>query len=386
MSFQTDLGIWSFIMVILAMTIHGFPAEASHDWFVYVGTYTGDKSEGIYLAHFDSTSGQLDNVRLVAKAENPSFLAIHPNRQFLYAVNEMIPEQPHGMVSSYSIDTKTGDLTYLNSQPTRGGAPCHLVVDATGKFVLVANYNGGSTIVFPIDADGRLGDYSGFSQHQGSSVNRVRQEGPHAHSVNLDAANRFAFVADLGLDKILVFRFDQDRGTIVPHDPPSVSVKPGAGPRHFAFHPNGGFAYLINELDMTVDAFTYDVAKGILSPIQTISTIPGDYEKGMSTADIHVASSGKFVYGSNRGHHSIVAYKVDPSSGKLTYVENELTQGKTPRNFSLDPSGKYLLAENQDSHTIAVFEIDQESGALEPTGTIVDVPKPVCVQFLSVGD
>ena len=352
---------------------------------VYVGTYTKGTSKGIYLSHLDVAAGVLSEAKLVAETDNPSFLAIDPSHRFLYAVGEVgnFGGRSSGAVIAYSIDAATGDLTELNQQASMGASPCHLVVDATGKNVLVANYGGGSVAALPIRDDGRLGRATAFVQHAGSSVNPRRQQGPHAHSINLDAASRFAVAADLGLDKILVYRFDSKQGTLTANDPPSVSVAPGAGPRHFAFHPNGRFAYVINELALTVTAFGYAADRGVLTPIQSLPTVPKDADrKGLSTAEVQVHPSGKFLYGSNRGHNTIVVFRINRNTGKLTHVENESTGGKTPRNFAIDPTGSFLLAENQASDSIVVFRIDQKSGALHPTGQKVDVPSPVCVKMM----
>jgi 6-phosphogluconolactonase len=246
----------------------------------------------------------------------------------------------------------------------------------------VANYGSGSVAVLRISDDGRLESASAFIQHEGSSINPSRQKAPHAHSINVDSGNRFAFAADLGLDKIMIYRFDPAQGTLAPHQPESVSLKPGAGPRHFAFHPTGRYAYVINELDSTVTAFTCQPERGALNAIQTISTLPQDFRGENSTAEVQVHPTGKFLYGSNRGHDSIAVFAIDPSSGRLTYVENEPTQGQTPRNFGIDPTGTFLLAANQDSDTVVVFRIDVTSGQLQPAGQTVKVPSPVCVKMM----
>jgi 6-phosphogluconolactonase len=257
------------------------------------------------------------------------------------------------------------------------------VVDHQGKNVLVANYGGGSVAVLPVQEDGRLRPASSFIQHKGSSVDKGRQEGPHAHSINVDAGNRFAVAADLGLDKLLIYKFDADKGTLTANDPPFASVAPGSGPRHFAFHPLAPYAYVINEMKSTVTAFNYDRNRGELKEIQTLSTLPEEV-KGDSTAEVQVHPSGKFVYGSNRGHNSIAIFQVDDKTGRLTAAGHQPTGGKTPRNFGIDPTGRYLLAANQDSDTITVFRIDPKSGKLTPTGQKVDVPRPVCVKFVTV--
>jgi 6-phosphogluconolactonase len=352
--------------------------------WVYVGTYTSGKSKGIYLFHLDLATGKLAPEGLVAECESPSFLAIHPNHRFLYAVNEVsnFGGMNSGAVSAFAIEPKSGHLTRLNQQSSRGAGPCHLSVDHQGKDVLVANYGSGSVAVLPIQPDGRLGPATAFIQHEGKSANPQRQEGPHAHSINVDATNRFAFAADLGLDKILVYRFDAARGTLTPNDPAAATIDPGSGPRHFAFHPNGRFAYVINEMGSTVTALAYDAAKGTLKPLQTLSTLPEGFTGNSSTAEVQVHPSGKFLYGSNRGHDSIAIFKIDPDTGRLTPAGHQSTQGKTPRNFGIDPTGQYLLAANQDSDTIVVFRIDPATGALAPTGQVVEAPKPVCVKFL----
>jgi 6-phosphogluconolactonase len=360
-------------------------SRAGKMW-VYVGTYTGGKSKGIYRYDLDLGSGKLTSAGLAAELLNPSFLAVHPNRRFLYAVNEVesFKGQQSGAVSAFALDPKSGKLTFLNEQSTRGEGPCHLVVDREGKNVLVANYSGGSTAVLPLAADGRLKEASAFIQHTGSSVNRERQEGPHAHSANVDPSNRFAFVADLGLDKVMIYRFDAAHGTLSPGEPSAASVTPGAGPRHFAFHPNGRFAYVINEMGSTVTAFRYDARKGELTSIQTISTLPAGFTGSTTTAEVQVHPSGRFLYGSNRGHDSIAIFTIDPETGKLTAVGHQPTQGKTPRNFGIDPTGTYLIAANQDSDTLVVFRIDRDSGRLHQVGEPVEAPKPVCVNFVPV--
>jgi len=333
-------------------------------------------------------SGELSTPVLAGETANPSFLAIHPSGEYLYAVGELgqFGGKRSGAVSAFRVDRQTGTLDLLNQQPSGGAGACHLVVDGTGKNVLVANYGGGSIAVLPIRDDGRLKEATAFVQHEGSSVNPRRQRGPHAHSINVDPANRFVFVADLGLDKVLVYRLDATKGTLAPNDPAWASVKPGAGPRHFAFHPSGRSAYVINELQSTVTAFAYDAQQGILSEQQTISTLPSGFTENNSTAEVQVHPSGKFLYGSNRGHDSIAVFSIDAATGRLTPVEHESTQGKTPRNFGIDPTGTFLLAANQNSHTIVVFRIDQVTGALTPTGRKVEVPSPVCVKMIQLGD
>jgi 6-phosphogluconolactonase len=359
-------------------------STSPREFLVYIGTYTDTKSKGIYAFRLDLTKGALTPVGLVGETESPSFLAVHPNHRFLYAVNESFAGKNGGGASAFAVDVKSGKLTFLNKQPTRGSGACHLVVDKSGKNLLVANYGGGSVVVLPIQKDGRLGESSAFVQHQGSSVDPLRQEAPHAHSINLDAANRFAAVADLGLDKVLIYSFDPAKGSLVANDPPSTSVKPGAGPRHFAFHPKGRYAYVINELQSSVTAFAYDAAGGTLKELQTLSTLPESFSGNNSTAEVQVHPSGRFLYGSNRGHDSIAVFAINPKAGHLRLLENQLTQGKTPRNFGIDPTGSYLLAANQDSDNIVVFRIDRKTGKLAATGQALEAPRPVCVKFLPV--
>lgn len=379
--------IFSFVLVTLSMVLPGtVSAEEATELHVFFGTYTGGKSKGIYHSTMDLDTGKLTKPTLVATTDSPSFLAIHPNGKYLYAVNEIgkFKGEKSGAVSAFSLDPKTGKLTYLNQQSSKGAAPCHLVVDKAGQNVLVANYTGGSVAVLPIEEGGKLKEACCAIQHEGSSVDPRRQKEPHAHSINLDAANRFAFAADLGLDKILVYRFDPRTGKLTPNDPPSVSTPKGGGPRHFAFHPSGKFAYVINEMQLTVTAMTYNPAKGILTVMQTLSTVPkGTKTAGFSTAEVQVHPSGRFVYGSNRGHNSIVAYRVDERSGKLTYIGNQGKGIKIPRNFGIDPSGRFMLVANQAGNSVVVFKIDPKTGKLEPTDHKIEVPSPVCVKFLT---
>jgi 6-phosphogluconolactonase len=358
-------------------------SEAPKKLRLYVGTYTGPRSKGIYSLDFDPATGKLSGRALAAATANPSFLAIHPTGRFLYAVNEIsdLGGKKTGAVAAFAVDQKTGALTLLNRRPSRGAGPCHLVVDARGKYVLAANYGGGSACVLPVGKDGKLGEATGFVQHKGSSVDRARQEGPHAHSINLDRANAFAFVADLGLDKVMIYKFDRDKGTLTPNEPDSVKVKPGSGPRHFAFHPSGRYAYVINELANTVTAFRYDAGRGRLETLQTVSTLPKGFKGKSYTAEVVVHPSGKFLYGSNRGHDSIAVFRVDTKSGKLTPAGHQGTDVKTPRNFIVDPAGKFLLVANQDAGSVIVFSIHPTTGALSPTGHSAEVPSPVCLRL-----
>lgn len=360
---------------------------------VYVGTYTGKlghvdgAAEGIYLYRFDPKTGALAYVSVAPGITNPSFLAIDPQQRALYAVSEMkTPDgRAGGAVSAYAIDAATGNLTHLNQQSTGGADPCHLSVDATGKFLLVANYTSGSVAMFPIAADGSLGEPSDFVQHEGSSIDPNRQQGPHAHSFMIDPGNRYAFAPDLGMDKVMQYKLDLAQGKLISNNPPWVQIQAGQGPRHFDFHPSRRHAYVINELGSTVTAFAYDEAQGTLSAIQTISTLPADFSGRSHCADIHVHPSGQFVYGSNRGHDSIAIFRIDEATGQLTALGHESTQGRTPRNFAIDPTGTILLAANQDTSTVVTFWIDAQTGKLTPTGQVAAVPTPVCLKLVQVG-
>jgi 6-phosphogluconolactonase len=375
--------VLTFGLIHLPLMSAEVPA-AKHPTLVYIGTYTEGKSRGIYAARFDTAAGTLSTPELAAETKNPTFLALHPNGRWLYAVGEInnFGGTRAGAVSGFSIEQKTGKLTLLNQQQSGGGGPCHVAVDRTGKCVLVANYGSGSVAALPLKADGKLGEPSTTIQHQGSSVNPQRQAGPHAHFITPDPANRFALACDLGLDKVLLYRLDAVRGGLTPNAPPWAKVKPGSGPRHLAFHPNGRWVYLINEIASTLAVLAYDAEQGAMQELQTLSTLPDDFKGENICAEVQVHPSGKFVYGSNRGHDSITVFAVNSKTGKLSFVERQSTQGKTPRHFALDPSGRWLLAENQDSNTIVVFRVDAKTGRLTATGQKMEVGAPVCVVFV----
>lgn len=358
------------------------------EFLVYIGTYTSGKSrsEGIYIYKLNLDSGTLKNYKTVKNIVEPSFLTIDKDKKYLYAVNETAEYEgkKSGAVSAFAIDQKNGDLRFLNKQPSLGGAPCHISVSDNGRFVLVANYLGGNVAVFPVETSGRLGAAIDLEQHSGSGPNKARQEAAHAHSVILDKNNRFAFVNDLGIDKVMIYKFDDKNGKLEPNAAQAFyQTKAGAGPRHFKFHPNGKFAFVINELDMTITSLAYDEASGTLKEIQTAPTLSANFSGANTCADIHVSPNGKFLYGSNRGHDSIVSYKIDEKTGRLDFVEHVSTQGKTPRNFAIDPTGKFLLAANQNSDSIVVFRIDETNGKLQATGNKVTVPSPVCLKLIS---
>jgi 6-phosphogluconolactonase len=371
--------IKSFITAVLSLA--ALSTASAEPLRVYFGTYTrGQNSgQGIYQSTLDLGTGKLSSPVLAAEATNPSFIEIHPTGKFLYAVSEV---GRAGGVISYAINRNTGNLKFLNLQSSSGAGTCHVSIDNAGRNLLVSNYSSGSASVVPIKPNGSLAEPTGFVQHTGSSINPTRQKEPHAHSINVSPDNRFAFVADLGIDKIMIYRLDIEKGTITTNSPPCAKLRPGAGPRHFAFHPNGKFAYVINELDCTVTAFAYEPASGALSDIQTITTLPQDFNGSNSCAEVRVHPNGKFLYGSNRGHNSIAVYRIDSIKGTLTFVEHETADIKTPRNFNIDPAGKFCLVANQDGNSVVVFRINQTNGTLEPTGYKISVPRPVCVRFL----
>ena len=352
---------------------------------VFVGTYTREESEGIYVYEFDPETGALSQLATASDVENPSFLAIHPNRRVLYAVNEVgnWEGETTGAVSAFALDPETGALTLLNQQITHGTAPCHVTVDREGTFAYVANYGSGTAAVFPIQQDGSLEPASDTVEFEGSGPNPQRQKAPHAHSVTLDSNNRFAFIADLGTDRLMSYRIDEIPGQLLPNPVPFYKGEGGSGPRHFTFHPNGRYAYLINEMGNTITALAYDPVSGTLAQLQTVPTLPEGFDGSNTTADIHVTPSGRFLYGSNRGHDSLVVYAIDEADGTLRYVEHVSTRGETPRNFGIDPTGTLLLVANQNSDNVVAFQIDGETGELTPTGEETEVSMPVCVKFLA---
>jgi 6-phosphogluconolactonase len=367
---------------------------ASKETLVYVGTYTGAKAKGIYLFRLQTENLDVSqNITLVplglaVETPNPSFFDIDLTRRRLFAVNELseFEGKPGGAVSVFSIDADTGKLTLLNQRPSLGAGPCHITLDKEGRHAFIANYGTGSVAVLPIAADGRLGTATDVVQHTGKSVHPERQKGPHAHCVTLDPSNRFAFVCDLGLDKILAYRFDAAQGKLTPHAAPFTSVKPGAGPRHMVFRPDGRFAYVVNELSSTITTFAYDPNAGGLKEIQTVSTLPEYFDGANTGAEIGVHPSGKWVYVSNRGHNSVVLFTTDFETGSLTYVEEQGTGGSKPRHFGIEPSAKHLAIGNQDSDTVLVCRIDAGNGRLKPSGVFASAPSPACVKFLPPSD
>ncbi len=374
---------------LLALLLTCAPGKVRKgEYIAYIGTYTDKQSKGIYAFRFDASTGKLTPMGLAAETTSQDYLAVHPSQRYVYAVKEGNESggQNAGLVSAFSINPATGKLTLLNEISTRGSGPCHLTVDRTGKNLLVANYTGGSVAVLPVNEDGSLRDATAFIQHTGSSVNKERQEAPHVHCIHASPDNHFVLAADLGLDEVLVYRFDPVRGSLAPNHPPFVKTTPGAGPRHFAFHPNGKFVYVINELQCTLSTFSYNGAQGVLKELQTVSTLPDGYKitKDDSAAEIVVHPSGKFVYGSNRGHDSIAVFAIDSTTGTVKALERISTQGKTPRGLGIDPTGSYLIACNQDSDSLVVFRIDPQTGKLTPTGRKTAAYTPVDIEFAAV--
>ena len=369
------------------------------EFFVYVGTYTTRESKGIYLARFDAASGNLEMLGLAAELPNPTYLAIHPNGRFLYAASRIL--EPGGMseacVNAFAINRQTGRLTFLNRQSSGGVSPCYVSLDSAGRCALVANYVSGTVAVLPIQSDGRVGEPNDVIQHHGSGANPKRQETPHAHSITPSPDDRFALAADLGADRIMIYRLDAAKARITPNDPPSVAAKPGAGPRHLAFHPSQPLVYVVNELAGTVTVFHRDASRGALREAQTLSTLPPNFSGANLGADVHAAPSGRFLYASNRGHDSIAIYRIAEAAGTLTLIGHQPTLGKSPRTFTLDPSGNWLFVANAgplegaplppeqldpSDENVAVFQVDTATGRMSPAGRALPVSVPTCVKLL----
>lgn len=350
---------------------------------VWIGTTTprGGESKGIYRATMDLDTGVLSKPVLAAEIGSPGFLTLHPNGTRLYSVCQL-PDGQGGGVAVFKISEDGESLRLLNTQPIGDGGSCHLTVDKTGLCLFTAQYSGGSVAVFPLDGEGRILPRSQLVEHEGSGPDEVRQKAPHPHWAGVDPANRFLFVPDLGIDQVVIYRIDFETGQLERHG--AGRCPPGAGPRHFKFHPNGKMAYVVNELDLSVTVFRYDADAGSLEPVQTISTLPEELREIRSSgSEIRVHPSGKYVYAANRGHDTIAAFRIDPASGKLTFIEREPIRGSWPRNFNLDPTGQWLLAAGRNSNTISVFRVDPDTGGLIYTGNTVNCPTPICVEFQS---
>jgi 6-phosphogluconolactonase len=367
------------LLLVVALVASAVVVAAEKPYTVYVGTYTDGTSRGIYRFTFDPATGSAGEPVLAGEAQNPSFLALHPSGRFLYAVGEIdsFHGAKTGVVSAFAVDPRTGDLKLLDQQPSAGTGPTHLVVDKAGKNVLVANYGGGNVVVLPIAPDGTLKPVSSNQVHQGSGPNQGRQEKPHAHGIYLDPAERFTLAPDLGADRVFVYRFDAAKGTLEPHG--AGTCEPGSGPRHLAFHPNGKYVYVINELTSTITVFSWDADEGALASGQTVSCLPAGFSGTSWTAEVAVSPDGRFVYGSNRGDDSLAVFAVDPATGRLTVKGHVPVGGKNPRHFAIDPSGRFILAGHQASGTIAVLRRDAATGMPSLVGTPVKVDSPVCL-------
>ncbi|HEU4471017.1 MAG TPA: lactonase family protein [Flavisolibacter sp.] len=357
----------------IAMITLALQTSAQHNYLL-TGTYTKGTSKGIYVYDFSSKDGSSAPVDSVVSS-NPSYLAVSPDQRFVYAVSET----GNGMVRAFAFNN--GRLTLLNEQPSNGDSPCYITVDKTGKWVIVGNYSSGSVAVLPVQEGGGLGKAVSVVQHSGKGPNAKRQEGPHVHATVLSPDNRYLFVPDLGIDKLMIYAFDEQTGKLEPAAQPSVQLEPGSGPRHFDFHPNRQFAYLLQELSGKITAFSY--ANGKLSPVQTISLLPEGFDRSFTSADVHVSPDGRFLYASNRdASNTIAIFSIDRKTGKLSLAGHQSTLGQTPRNFNFDPSGNFLLVANQNSDEIVVFRIDRKTGLLSDSKKRIALGSPVCVKWI----
>lgn len=350
---------------------------------LYIGTFTSKGKGGIYHDILNSGNGSLEQKSITSDIVNPSFLTVDSEGRYLYSVSEtqQYDGKPEGSINAYRINEKDGSLEYLNTQPSKGQGPCFITMDHSNRYCLVANYTSGSVSVFPVKNDGSLAEASDMVQQHGSGVNPKRQEGPHAHSIVSSPDNRFCMSADLGTDKVLIYKFDDRNGKLSPASQTFVKVKPGLGPRHIVFHPNGKLMYLVCEMGSMVVVFDYDPMNGHLTEKQMISTLPADFKGTTKAAEIQIDTAGRYLYASNRGEDSIVVYSIHPDTGKLKVIQNQKEGIKWPRYFTLDPTGRFLLSANETSNDITVYSVDAKSGKLRSTGKSISVYKPVCIQF-----
>ncbi len=373
------------LLTLLFLITNSIHAQVKRE-VLYIGTYSVRGSQGIYVYDFNRAKRTLSPIQMVPGLESPSFLAIHPTQKFLYSVNRGRAEMADngGSVSAYGIDPKTGKLSGLNHRPSYGDGPCHIAIDKTGDYLFISNYNNGNFVVLPVFDDGLIGNPSDAKKYTGSSVHTSRQEASHIHSATISSDNKFLYVADLGTDKIYIYEFNVDKGTLKPASTPEVSVAPGAGPRHFTLHPNGKYAYVVEELTSSVGVFSVNKLTGALTLLQdTVRSLPPNFEGQNTSADIHTDIRGKFLYMSNRGQNAISIFSIAPT-GKITYIGKQDTQGKTPRNFMIDPKGEFMFVANQDSDTIVIFSINSKTGKLTPVGKPIKVPSPVCLKMLTL--
>ena len=399
-------------LCLLTFTLAGIapaaPPPAASDYFVYFGTYTGfryqksgavigkSKSKGIYVARFHPATGELGEVQLAAEIKNPSFIAVHPNHRFLYSVVEdplsLGPlNDKASYISAFAIDRKTGKLKLLNTVPSGGRSTCHISLDQTGKYVMVASFGSGSATVFRLNGDGSVGAQTALVQHTGHGANPVFQSGPRAHTIAASADNRFVVVADFGIDKLMVYKFDAATGSLTPNDPPFAKINPGgAGPRRFIFGPGGKFGYVVSEMSGIVNVFTWDAKKGVLTEIQAAPTMSEHFNDDANAAGLNpfhsaemvIHPSGKFLYESNRGPDTISVLAIDPNKGTLKPIQEVSSRGLMPRSFNIDPSGGYLLAAGEVSDDVVVFHIDAGTGRIIPTREVARVETPVCILFV----
>lgn len=355
---------------------------AAQEQYLLIGTYTSGKSEGIYVYTFNSNTGNFEYKSRI-KSPNPSFLAISPGEKYVYAVYEEGKDQGGGSVAAYRFNKASGELSFINQEPTGGDHPCYVAVDKTGKWVTAANYTGGSISVLPVKAGGGLDAVSQLVQHTGSSVVKERQEKAHVHCTFFSADNKFLFTPDLGMDKLMIYSFNDKTGKLIPGAQPYVKTAAGSGPRHITFSPNNQYAYLMQELTGNITAFKYN--RGKLTAIQSINAAAKDFKGFMGSADIHISGDGKFLYCSNRGDaNTITIFKINAATGKLAVAGYQSTLGLAPRNFSLDPSGNFLLVANQNSDNIVIFKRDKTTGLLTDTGKKIEVGNPVCLKWVSM--
>lgn len=358
----------------------------SKKYFVYVGTYTHGKSQGIYAYELDIASGKLESIGLAAEIDNPSYLIINHNKTHLYAVLETDSYNGiyGGAVVSFAINPSTGALTFMNSQSTKGIAPCHLCTDSENKFLFAANYMEGTLTAFPLNADGSIAPASAVIAHEGTGPNAERQEKPHVHNVTFTPDEKNLCVVDLGIDKVMIYDVNHETGSLTPAKNPYVKIIPGSGPRHILFHPSSSFAYVINELTSNVVALSYNPTDCSFSPVQYISALPTGYTGPHSGAAIHITPDGNYLYVSNRFHDSIAGFRINKISGGLQLISHTSTLGCVPRDFIIDPTGKYLFTVNQESDSLVTFEINQETGELNQLHEVIEVPNPVCIKILSL--
>ena len=369
-------------IVAASLLVNAAPLPSTYR--VYFGTSATGEQCGIYMSQFEMSTGQLSEPIRVSDSARPGFIAIHSEGDYLYATEAGGSFTGHneGAVSAYKIEDPSGTLTDINTQPSGGKGPCHVFLDPTGKNLLVANYRGGSCSVLPIQADGSLTPATSIQQHEGSSAHPSRQTEAHTHSITCSPDGRFALAIDLGMDQIRIYRLDVTTGMLTPNDPPFIATQPSDGPRHLTFNPAGDIVYVCMELSNQVTTFTYDTQKGTLSPVQTLSTLPADFEGENTTSEIITSPDGRFLYVGNRGHDSIAIFSIDPKTDRLTAQGYESTRGNHPRNFCIDPTGTFLIAANMNSDNVVVFNINSATGQLQFNGSEITVPKPTCVRFL----